>query len=563
MRKLSSFEKKFSFILVIAVIWLVAMPAQAFYLEAPAGLLQTWRAGRQKVLGEQLTPPEQPATPAPTKEGVSPLPTQPMEETPSVSPTQEQVSPLPTQPLEGVPSGSPAQTSPAQTCNVNGKELPGPCSNYQQSPTGPSEENFGPNEEEMKKKEQENRQRQLADMKRGINQMSMNIDRLDRMFQGAIKKGIVIPTEVNDKLAKAKETIKSAKAAQSMEEMEAIDLESLNEDMRSLEEARQEYIEAAQRLQDIKRNLKNFEQQIKMFEKQVNTLKKQKMSTPTQVTDNLDKLKAIIATVKNAKTWAEVEEAGLDQMQEFMDSLQESRMQLEMLARWPQTLKEMDRQLKQLTNELKRSKTIITRLQKQDIDISSVYADFEAAINKLKAVRDEAANKIKSSDTEIIQSVFESIQDDFFGQTEDVWQNQRVIKTISNLGQFARDFKQGVKQGEQQINRLKKQGVDTAEIIEMFEQVKAKGNEILALVKVKPIDEDAIISGLMEMDEFRSESENMIQELTGKEEQMPWEKGPQKFTAPQLNFDIKKFVPQKKSTPPAESNPQPTLAPVQ
>jgi len=537
MRKLSSFEKKFSFILATAVIWLMAMPVQAFSLEVPAELLQAWRAGRQKVLGEQISTP---------------------------LPTQEQVSPLSAQPSEGASAGS-----PAQTCNVNGKELPGPCSNYNQGPTGPSGEQFGQNEEErlrkeeeMKKREQENRARQLTDMKRNVNQMSLNLDRLDRMFQSAEKKGTVIPTEVKNILAKAKETIKSAKATQSMDEMEAIDLGGLGEDIRALEEARQEYVDAVQRLQDIKRNIKNFEQEIKMFEKQINTLKKQKMAVPAQVTENLGKLKEIIATIKNAKTWAEVEEMGFDQMQEYMNNLQENRQQLEMLARWPQTLKDLDRQLKQFASELKRSKTITARLQKQGIDISNLYTEFESGINRLKAVRDEAANKIKSGDAETIESAFESIQDDFFGQTQDIWQNQRIIQTMSNLGQFAKEFKQRMAGSQQLINQLKRQKIDTAELEDLINQAKTQGNEILVLVKAKPVDEEAIISGLMEMENFRSELENQVQELMGKQEEMPWQKGPQQFTAPQLNFDIKKLVPQKKSIPVEESKPQPSSSPV-
>ncbi|MEK7067842.1 MAG: hypothetical protein AAB956_02490, partial [Patescibacteria group bacterium] len=454
--------------------------------------------------------------------------------------------------------------------NLDGKELPGPCSNYQPTPTVPSEEQFGQNEEdrlrkeeEMKKREQEDRQRQLKDMKRWINNMSNNLNRLERMFQSAEKKGTAIPAEVKERLTKTKETVNLAKAAQSVEELEAIDLEAVKEDIQALEEARQEYVDAVQRLQDMKRNIKNFEQEIKQFEKQINTLKKQKMAVPAQVTENIEKLKSIIATIKNAKTWAEVEEMGFDQMQEYMNNLQENRQQLEMLARWPQTLKDLDRQLKQFANELKRSKTIVTRLQKQGIDIGHLYAEFESGINKLKAVRDDAANKIKSGDAETIQNVFESLQDDFFSQTEDIWQNQRIIQTMSNLGQFAREFKQGTAQAQQQINQLKRQKIDTAELEDLLNQAKSQGNDVLALVKIKPVDEDAIISGLMDMEGYRQEFDSKMQELLGKEQEMPWEKGPQQFKTPQLNFDIKQFATPKKTPPVEESNPQPSPAPAQ
>jgi len=512
MCKLSSFARKFNIILALLVVWLVAMPAQAFYLEVPSYFKDAWKVSRQKVLGEQTSLPQPPAGMQPNTSG--------------------------------------------QTCNINGQEMPGPCSNYNQGPMSPGGESFGPsgapagpNEEDMMKREQENRNRQLSDMKRGLNQMGLNLTRLERMFQSAEKKGINIPTEVKDKLTKVKETIKSVKAAQSTDEMGDIDMEGLNEEMRSLEEARQEYVEAAQRINDIKRNMRGLERDVKMFEKQIATLKRQKIGVPIQVTDNLDKLKAVIAIINNAKTWTEIENAGLDQIQEFMDNLQQSRQQLEMFVRWPQTLRDMDRQLKQLTSALKRSKSIVDRLQKKGIDLTSLYTDFEAAVNKLKAVRDEAVTKIQIGDAEIVQGIFESLPDDFFGQMEDVWQNQRVIQTMSNLGQFTREFKQGINQAQLQINRLKRQKIDTAELEDLFNQSKAKGNEILELVKVKPIDEEAITSGLMEMQELRNDFDNNMQELTGKKDAMPWENGLQQFNPPSLNFDINKFVPPPKPAP--------------
>ena len=78
------------------------------------------------------------------------------------------------------------------------------------------------------------------------------------------------------------------------------------------------------------------------------------------MSENLGKVKAIIADIKAGK----MENAG--DIFDLMRDLNENRGQMEMLARWPQTVKEMDRQVKNLERELKkRSKLSVDRLNKK------------------------------------------------------------------------------------------------------------------------------------------------------------------------------------------------------
>ena len=89
------------------------------------------------------------------------------------------------------------------------------------------------------------------------------------------------------------------------------------------------------------------------------------------------------------------------------------------------------------------------------------------------------------------------------------------------------------------------------------------GNEILDLLKAKPIDEDVVSVGMMSMEELRTNFDDKMQELTGTQEEMPWQKGAPQFSTPSLNFDLNKFIPQKNSdqqevNPVGESNPQPS-----
>lgn len=464
-----------------------------------------------------------------------------------------------------------------QTCNINGVEMQGPCANSggQMVPNQPMQSqqpmmgqqgqfdsgqmkpqqpdgNFGPNQmdlggqpgmsqEQQEQMQKQQEERQLKDMKRNVLQMENNLKQFEKMMQKAEKSGTVVPTEIKEKLEKAKNIIAAIKSAATMEEMRNAGMEDFNEIMQDLEQARQDIFEKAQRLQDVKRGVKSMEQGIKTFEKQLATVAKKKVIVPQEIANNVAKLKDVIAKIKVAQTWDEVEAAGLEDMQDMMQTLDQSRQQLEILARWPQTLKQVNQELKRLTTELKRSKSISDRLMKKSIDVSGVYAEFEAAVNKLTSVRDEAANDMNTGKSD---DAFDLLQNNFFGQTQDVWEFQRVIQTMNNLGQFTSQFKQGVNQAQNQIKMLQRKKIDVVELQDLLNQSKTEGNEVLALMKIKSIDTDAIMSGIQDLENLRQDFDSKMGELTGAEGgPMPWEQGPQQFQKVEMSPTVMKMMP--------------------
>lgn len=501
------------FLLICAFALGLALPAKAFYLEVPRYFIEAIQASRQQVLGESTSTPLQSEEMLPSNQG--------------------------------------------ETCNVDGKELPGPCSNYNQGPSGQGNEGFGPGgegqyspgpnfQEEMQKQQQA---RQLQDIKRGGRQQERDLKQFEAIMQSMEKKGMPVSQDIKDKVTRAKQILEKINAANSMEEMAATtynaetgenQLEELQEIMQSLEETRREVFEGAQRLQDIKRNVKGAEAGIKMFEKQIAKLAKQKITVPQEIQENISKAKAIIDMIKNAKLWSEVGgDEGMQSFGEVIQSLDENRQQLEMLARWPQTLKEMNGQLTKLKNELKRSKSIVLRLAKKDVDLSGVYATFEAAVERLKSVRDGAVAKIAAGNAE---EAFDLVENDFFGQTDDVWQNSKVIQTMNNLGRFSSEFKKGIAMAQKQVKNLKKQGKDVSELEGLLEQSKAKGGEVLAMMKKGgDIDEETIMGMLEELEDLRQLFEIKMSEITGQDEEMPWEQGPQQFKRIETNINFDQF----------------------
>ncbi len=393
--------------------------------------------------------------------------------------------------------------------------------------------------------------RQMEQMKRGTKQMASQIKQFESMIANAEKKGITVPEEIKANLAKMKSLLESVNNATSMDELRDVDMGEMGDLMQSMDEFRRDVVEKQQRLDGMKRGMKGMEQGLKMFKTQIAKLTKQKITVPSELSDNIAKLEAIIAQVKTAKTSEEIDAIDFESMQDLMQSLDENRQQLEILARWPQTLKQINAELTRLTREQAKSKTIVDRLAKKGMDLQTEYTAFAEAISKLKAVRDDAVAKMAAGNSE---EAFTALQDDFFGQMEDVWQNQKVIMTMSNLGRFASDFKQNMAQVNSMVKRLQKTKVDTTELEAIISQAKEKGQEVLNLIKAKPLDADAVTSALDELENLKQEFDDKISELTGEDDNLPWEQGPQQFKQVDLPQGFNNLSPQ---------NPTPKTSPLQ
>ena len=126
------------------------------------------------------------------------------------------------------------------------------------------------------------------------------------------------------------------------------------------------------------------------------------------------------------------------------------------------------------------------------------------------------------------------------------------------MGQFTAEFKREMAQAQLMINRLKRQKKDTSELESILQQAKDKGQEIQNMIKTKDFDEETIKDAFDEMENIGQEFDSKMAELTGQEEVMPWEKGPQQFRRLEMSPDVQKFIPQR---PPDEQIPMETQAP--
>ena len=173
-------------------------------------------------------------------------------------------------------------------------------------------------------------------------------------------------------------------------------------------------------------------------------------------------------------------------------------------------------------------------MAKQGIDLSDQYTKYLEVVSSLKAVKADAEAKMAAGSAE---DAFTVLEDGFFDEMENVTQYQRIIQTMANLGRFNSDFKQGVRQAQNQINALKKQKVGVSELNGLLSQFKDQGALVFAQLKVKPLDEDLILEELQIIEDLRQQFGDKVEELGGDMDgKMPWEQGPKQFQGPSLQM---------------------------
>lgn len=356
----------------------------------------------------------------------------------------------------------------------------------------------------------QDQERMKRDMAREAKRMEREFNNIMRMFG---------KTALSDEMTSKVETFKASLAklqAASVEELQGFNFGETNELLNDLrEEANNQ-----RRLVEIKRDVKGMENALKMFEKQFAKLTKQKIAVPPALEEQLKKVRTMLDAVISAKNWQELEAAGVDDLREEFQNLDQLRRKLEILSRMPQVNKEAKRQISRLEQQLKGSKAMVSSLQKKGIDLADKLAAFEEAIAKLKAVREEVNSKLASGEGE---EAMELMEDEFWGQMEEVWQHQRVIDMMSKLGRFTSEFKRRLAEADRGIKVLAKKKVDVSELKELYGQLKAKGEEIMAGLKASERDIDQVEALMMELEDLAVQFENKIDELNGGADNRPWE----------------------------------------
>lgn len=389
---------------------------------------------------------------------------------------------------------------------------------------------FFPNPAEEKKN--------LNTFQNGATQMNGMLNNFQKEMQ-KVQKNNNLPQQMQYQMKEAKGLIEKIKSADSTSDISDDTVDQLQNLMGDLKQTGDQTIADTQRLSGIKKEMGNTQKNIISFQKQLDKLSKQGITAPSEVTEKLTQIKTVLDAVKGAQSMEDIQNSGLEDMGDLMGDLNESRQQLEMLSRWPQTSKQLDKELKNFDRSISKDKKIVEKLSKQGVDLSDTFQKISDAYNQLKSVREQAAEKIKSGDA---QSAYDLLEDDFFDKTDDIREQQNVFETLSNLGRFNSDFKRETTNAKKMIAKLSKQGQDVSDLNNQLSEINQKGTELANTLKEKPIDIESVSSQLEDLSDLRQEFQNSIQELMPDDSPKPWEQGKDQFQNLKLSPSFNKLL---------------------
>jgi len=360
-------------------------PASGGYGEIGSGGTGAPGSGGTGELGSGGTgpvPTDQNRQPQPYQESMQPNQyQQPIQPNQFQQPIQPGQFNQPNQPNQLTSENTNGQQNTMSTCRVNGVDMPGPCSNYNQGGQGQS--GFGdsgqkgdgqmgqadPSEEEMQKMDEQ----RFKQMKQGLSQFAKGVTMMKknvaRMKTRVAKCGVSIPEELANAMSSADSIVAKIKAAQSADDLDAVigDIEDIGAIMQDWGPRLGQLDQLCQMMRQGDRDTKQLERDVKRLESRVKANKKLDLTAIlSQFQNNIASLKGVfLGVVALAKTDPE---SALEKLQDEyygeMDNIQSSRMAIETALNVSQGLKTAARDIKKVESQIK-------SLQKKKVDTSA------------------------------------------------------------------------------------------------------------------------------------------------------------------------------------------------
>ena len=284
-----------------------------------------------------------------------------------------------------------------------------------------------------------------------------------------------------------------------------------------------------QGLEKAKQGMSNFGKQLSRIKARIAALEKKGIKAPAELSEAIAKADEILAKVKAAESFDEIGDAG-DSLHEVGDVLQEQLPKLERLANLPKIYARIDKQIKLFDRQLAADKLLA---KKSKIDLTEVVADFDAALTKTKEAYAAAKAAIAAGD---VDGGFSMLEQDVFESMDGVGEHHAVIQQVGRLVATISQANLQIKQYQRQLDNLKRAKHDTAAAQAILDEAKVKHAELKTAALIKPIDPDAMIGILQELEDIRDRFMDALNKITGTEEKSSLDEGLQvpSFQIPDL-----------------------------
>lgn len=263
-------------------------------------------------------------------------------------------------------------------------------------------------------------------------------------------------------------------------------------------------------LKQLQKRTRGMQKPVKHLERIIEKLQNAGYTVPQAVLDSLAKAKAAIAAIEAAANF-DAADLAMEDFNDFIDVLDENIEALQMLSNFPRLLKQAERQLGKLLNTFEKVKS---RLAETGADLSKSIAEVQAKVDALRTALDAAKAFAQAGKAE---DAFIKLEDEFFQNLEDAFQSVGMLQAVSNLAKGAvKGIEKGIAKAERIVERLKKDGLDTAALTNIINQSKAKLQELRDLLASANFNPDNAVDIVEALDDLRMQFEEGVEDLTGK-----------------------------------------------
>ncbi|MEK7161191.1 MAG: hypothetical protein AAB729_00675 [Patescibacteria group bacterium] len=262
-----------------------------------------------------------------------------------------------------------------------------------------------------------------------------------------------------------------------------------------------------QRFEMMKRNLKQFTREVVRIKTQIQSLQKKGVNIPVELSGAIAQMDAIAEKIKNAEN-ADAIEDDMNDFQDATNTIREWMPKLGRMAQMPQMFKQAE---KEISKAEKAYASDAKRIKSSKIDLNDLLAEFRKAIDEQKGVLDQV-KQLSGNDPE---KAIDDLQDNFFGNMDNMWEKERVIQMALNIKQGISQMSREMKDADKLIKKLKAKKLDTGELEQLLAQAKAELEQVKVLAAAKPIDPESLMDQIEKMMDIKQEFGDKVQELTG------------------------------------------------
>ncbi|MFA6429962.1 MAG: hypothetical protein WCV84_05720 [Patescibacteria group bacterium] len=264
------------------------------------------------------------------------------------------------------------------------------------------------------------------------------------------------------------------------------------------QEKRQEEQEKRQAEQE-KRDVANRKREIASINKHLTTLKKALAKfvakgaiKPTECAEAETSSAAILAAADKATTRDELDDAGMEDLQDHFQTLEDCRRTMERLAQLPRILKQVNTEITKVEREWTRA------IKNAPENAADAVRDGSDTLAQVKTSRDAIQTLAKEGKLDDIEIILE---DDIYGRLDDIRSSIQRVSAAKNATQFVRTYATIIREAERTIKKLKAQKEDTTRLEEILAESKAK----FAAIKAMKSGSEEYLDAVQELAELGQE----------------------------------------------------------